>query len=117
MEVYARGPVAANINAQPLRNFMGGKVFDDDAASRETSHVVSIVGWGVENNDEERGKEYWILRNSWGSYWAEGGFLRVATGKNILGVEGKTINNKSLSFLKHVERTLSYCIFFILQKR
>jgi cathepsin X len=85
MEIYARGPVAANINGKPLHDFMGGKIFDDDTASRDTTHVVSIVGWGV----EEDGKEYWIIRNSWGSYWAEGGFFRVEMGKNILGVEGE----------------------------
>ncbi|KAL7442107.1 hypothetical protein ACHAXH_006643 [Discostella pseudostelligera] len=86
MEIYARGPVAANINGKPLHDFMGGKIYDDDTASRDTTHVISIVGWGVE---EEDGKEYWIIRNSWGSYWAEGGFFRVEMGKNILGVEEK----------------------------
>lgn len=88
MEVYARGPVAASINGKPLHNFMGGKVYDDDTASRETTHTVSIVGWGMEDGND--GKEYWILRNSWGSYWAEGGFFRVEIGKNILGVESKS---------------------------
>jgi cathepsin X len=87
MEIYARGPVAASINGKPLHYFMGGKVYDDATASRETTHAVSIVGWGVE--DREDGKEYWIVRNSWGSYWAEGGFFRVETGKNILGVESE----------------------------
>jgi cathepsin X len=82
MEIYARGPVAASINGKPLHDFMGGKVYDDDTASREHHHAVSIVGWGKEYD-----KEYWIIRNSWGSYWAEGGFCRVETGKNILGVE------------------------------
>ena len=86
MEIYARGPVAASINGKPLHDFMGGKVYDDDTASREHHHAVSIVGWGKE--DKEDGKEYWIIRNSWGSYWAEGGFCKIATGKNILGVEG-----------------------------
>lgn len=81
-EVYARGPVAAYIQAGPLVDFMGEKVFDDEKASKKHDHVVSIVGWGLEN-----GEEHWIARNSWGVYWGESGFFRVATGKNILGIE------------------------------
>mmetsp|Transcript_3793 Transcript_3793/g.9694 ORF Transcript_3793/g.9694 Transcript_3793/m.9694 type:complete len:354 (+) Transcript_3793:81-1142(+) len=84
MEVHARGPVSASINGLPLRDFMGGKVFDDEGASHSPDHVVSIVGWGVEDE-----KEHWIIRNSWGTYWGEGGFFRVATGSNLLGVEAR----------------------------
>lgn len=81
-EIKQRGPVAAGINAIPMENFMGGKVFDECDASQLHDHVVSIIGWGVED-----GTEYWIIRNSWGAYWGEGGFFRVATGSNCLGVE------------------------------
>eukprot|EP00584_Thalassiosira_punctigera_P020838 CAMPEP_0172572806 /NCGR_PEP_ID=MMETSP1067-20121228/135869_1 /TAXON_ID=265564 ORGANISM="Thalassiosira punctigera, Strain Tpunct2005C2" /NCGR_SAMPLE_ID=MMETSP1067 /ASSEMBLY_ACC=CAM_ASM_000444 /LENGTH=332 /DNA_ID=CAMNT_0013365397 /DNA_START=87 /DNA_END=1082 /DNA_ORIENTATION=+ len=66
-EIHARGPVSASIHANPLVNFMGGVVFDDSNAGRWPNHVVSIVGWGVED-----GGEYWIVRNSWGTYWGEG---------------------------------------------
>lgn len=81
-ELYARGPVSAGINAIPLEGFLGGEVFDDESALQQPDHVVSIVGYGVED-----GKEFWIVRNSWGVYWGEEGFFRVATGKNMLGIE------------------------------
>jgi len=83
-EIHARGPVSASVNASPLHNFQGGEVFDDDSAKGLSNHVVSITGWGV-NND---GKEFWHVRNSWGQYWGESGFFRVATGKNMLNIEG-----------------------------
>ena len=75
-EIYARGPVAATINADPLRNyplkddntFWEGGVLDDDDASTMTNHIISITGWG---KDDKTGKDYWIIRNSWGEYWGE----------------------------------------------
>lgn len=30
---------------------------------------------------------YWVLRNSWGTYWGETGWMRIARGINALGVE------------------------------
>ena len=41
-----------------------------------------MVGWG-----EEDGQKYWIMRNSWGSYWGEQGWARVVRGENNLGIE------------------------------
>jgi len=84
-EIYTRGPVAATINAEPIVEYTGG-VFDDKDASRETNHIVSIVGWGM---DRTTGIKHWIVRNSWGEYWGEMGFMRVEMGSNILGLEGE----------------------------
>jgi cathepsin X len=64
-EIYTRGPVAATINAEPIVEYKGGIITDEDG-SKQTNHIVSIVGWG---KDEETGKKYWICRNSWGQYW------------------------------------------------
>ena len=66
-EIYARGPVAATVNAEPIVGFRGG-IFTDDSHSKMTNHIVSIVGWGME---EETDTKYWIVRNSWGQYWSE----------------------------------------------
>jgi cathepsin X len=42
-EIYARGPVAATINAEPIVKYTGG-IFTDDSGSQRTNHIVSIVG-------------------------------------------------------------------------
>lgn len=85
MEIYTRGPVAATINAEPIVEYTGG-VFTDATQDQGTNHIVSIVGWGM---DEESGKKHWIVRNSWGHYWGEMGYIRVEMGQNILGLEGE----------------------------
>lgn len=82
-EIYARGPVAAGINADPLLDYKGGVIKEGGLVDMIIDHIVSIVGWGVDGN----GDEYWIVRNSWGQYWGEMGFLRLQTGRNLLGIE------------------------------
>ncbi|KAJ2940882.1 hypothetical protein O0L34_g10143 [Tuta absoluta] len=45
-------------------------------------HSVRIIGWG-----EERGEKYWIVANSWGKEWGEGGYFRIRRGVNECGIE------------------------------
>lgn len=86
-EIFARGPVVASINGHGLADYIGG-VYSNSTASRETTHAVSITGWG---RDENKQQDYWIVRNSWGEYWGEMGFFRIAMGQNILGIEEKIV--------------------------
>jgi cathepsin X len=86
-EIYARGPVAASINANPLLTYAGGIVDDTTPWHMMPDHIVSIVGWGT---DGETGRQYWICRNSWGEYWGENmGFFRILMGHNSLGIESE----------------------------
>jgi len=72
-EIYNRGPIACNVDANPLRDYTTGIV---TAKSTETDHTISVVGWGTDAKDGL----YWIVRNSWGEYWGEQGYVRVQSG-------------------------------------
>jgi len=74
-EIFANGPIACGIDAAPILNYTTG-VADDDGSY--VDHVVSVVGWGKEDGGE--GRQYWIVRNSWGEYWGEMGYINVAFG-------------------------------------
>lgn len=71
---------ASVILTTPFYNYSGG-VFSDTYTScysspcyyTPTSHVVSLVGWGI---DPVEG-EYWILRNSWGAGWGDQGYMKI----------------------------------------
>merc|ERR1711865_734787 len=71
-EIYNRGPIACTIAADDIRDYESGIA----SGGGWTDHVVSVVGWGT---DAQEGL-YWIVRNSWGEYWGEAGFVRVKSG-------------------------------------
>lgn len=81
-EIYARGPIACGIAADPILTYESGIVSNP---SKQVDHVISVVGWG---NDDKEG-QYWIVRNSWGEYWGEMGYIRVKKGNNDLGLESQ----------------------------
>lgn len=83
-EIYARGPIACGVNAEPLLDYKGGIIDRHSRKKNEINHVISIVGWGY---DSATKKQHWIARNSWGEYWGELGYFRIALGKNQLAIE------------------------------
>jgi len=72
-EIYNRGPISCGIDAAAILHYTGG-IYDGPGA--EVDHVISVVGWGT---DPSKGR-YWIIRNSWGEYWGEFGYIRSTFG-------------------------------------
>mmetsp|Transcript_56329 Transcript_56329/g.132745 ORF Transcript_56329/g.132745 Transcript_56329/m.132745 type:complete len:210 (-) Transcript_56329:74-703(-) len=73
-EMFKRGPVACGIDAGPLENWDGKGVIDGSTQG-QVDHIISLYGWGVTAD----GTEYWIGRNSWGTYWGDNGWFRITT--------------------------------------
>jgi len=86
-EIYARGPISCGIEATSgLDAYKGGYVYSEYDPNPGINHVVAIVGWGIETNNNTA---YWIVRNSWGTPWGEQGFFRIVLGQSDynLGIE------------------------------
>jgi C1A family cysteine protease len=74
-------PVSVAVEADQLGfQFYNSGVFDGDCGTN-LDHGVVAVGYGTEN-----GKDFWLVRNSWGSSWGDGGYIKLARGKNQCGI-------------------------------
>ena len=65
-----------------FENYSGGIMESPVDSDADIDHEISIVGYG---QDPKTDVEYWVGRNSWGSYWGEYGYFRVAI--NSLNIE------------------------------
>lgn len=84
-ELYMWGPLECSIYATDnFDKYTGGIYHEVIDPSKTTNHAIAVVGWG---KDEDTQIEYWIGRNSWGTYWGEGGFFKMIMNGNNLNIE------------------------------
>ena len=83
-EIFQRGPIVCSIAADDelVYSYRGGVYRGANAT--DVDHDVEVTGWGVE---EATGAKYWHVRNSWGSFWGELGFVKIQRGNNHLSLE------------------------------
>ena len=75
-EIYKNGPISCGIDVTAkFEDYKASDgIYHEKVWFPMINHELAIVGWGL---DEETGTEYWIGRNSWGTYWGDYGFFKI----------------------------------------
>jgi C1A family cysteine protease len=71
------GPLSIRVHvSDKFRDYTKGILSGDDVCDPKDdyNHAVVLVGHGT----DDKGVNYWIVRNSWGPTWGEDGYIRIA---------------------------------------
>jgi len=75
-------PVAIEAD-QACFQFYHAGILDDESCGTNLDHGVLAVGF---DTDSGSGKDFWVIKNSWGTSWGDKGYIRFIRGKNQCGV-------------------------------
>lgn len=92
-EIYARGPIACSAATDDLfvynystnAGILAENVYVTDVSYTiaQIDHVMEVAGWGT----TQSGLKYWVVRNSWGTYWGDMGWVKIRRGVNQQQIE------------------------------
>ena len=83
--IFENGPVTVAINANPRTfTFYSHGVYSDPdckGSPDDLDHQVLAVGFGV-----IKGEKFWLIKNSWSTYWGNDGYVLISQRNNMCGV-------------------------------
>ena len=69
-EAISKQPVSVTVDAAAFQSYSSG-VIPYGSCGQSLDHGVLAIGYT---------DDYWIVKNSWGSYWGEKGYVRLGMG-------------------------------------
>ena len=68
-QVLAGRTLAVSVDANQLGSYKSG-IYRGCGVNYNVNHAMNIVGVNVEEG-------YWIVRNSWGTWWGDNGYMKL----------------------------------------
>ncbi len=92
--IYTKGPIAASICSLSAFNNYSGGIFttNETCSGSQTNHAIILIGWIT---DPTYGT-VWILRNSWGTWWGDNGYMYIKAGTSSVGWNATYVEYESL---------------------
>lgn len=85
LAIFKHGPVSVAIDAshRTFSFYSNGVYYDEKCGNRldQLDHAVLAVGYGT-----LKGKNYWLIKNSWSNYWGNDGYVLMSSQNNNCGV-------------------------------
>ncbi|XP_028795001.1 P34 probable thiol protease-like [Neltuma alba] len=78
MRAIASQPITVGLDATALQFYQGGIIDGENCPmGTQPNHAVLIVGY-----DSKDGKDYWIVKKSWGEDWGMNGYFMIQRNSN-----------------------------------
>ncbi|XP_043573078.1 digestive cysteine proteinase 1-like isoform X1 [Chiloscyllium plagiosum] len=85
MAIFKNGPVAVGMDAshKSFRFYSHGVYYEPKCKNSriELDHAVLAVGYGILD-----GEPYWLIKNSWSSFWGDDGYFLISMRHNNCGI-------------------------------
>ena len=83
--------IAIALSASGLfKSYSSGVIRASSGCPTNVNHAVQLVGYNAAGN-------YFIVRNSWGRFWGQGGFVYIEAGSNVCGMGGYGVGSNVMA--------------------
>ena len=72
------GPIEVCIEVSGSFQYYASGVYYNPYCKGSVNHAVLLVGYGT----DPTGGDYWLVKNSWGAYWGDNGYIKMARNRN-----------------------------------